>query len=113
MIKYTLLKNHFIPEILNKLNIPKDKFIFGDDVITYLVRKPEVLEDGVRKLRSHIKIIIERLNILDKLNQTQSEIKLSYNIDNFSTPLQISKTHIDRIMNKAKLDPMRYYKGRF
>lgn len=111
--KIHIAKNHFIPEILNKLNIPKDKFIFSDDVITYLVRKPEVLEDGVRKLRSHVKIIIERLNILDKLNQTQSDIKLSYNIDNFSTPLQVSKTHIDRIIIKGKLDPMRYYKGRF
>jgi TPR repeat protein len=100
--KYNIIKNYTIPKFTQELHLEND-LIFTDDIIEYIVKKTEK-EEGVREVERNIKKILDKINILKSYNESKIDEKLSFHIDNFKLPLQLTKNMIDIFMNHEKIN---------
>ena len=94
--KIEIAKKHFIPKIMNNLQINKNDIIFNDNIIRYIVSKSEK-EKGVRKLENDIIVIIERINVLRKIKSLKKKPRLSYMINNFKIPFKLTREDVDKL----------------
>jgi ATP-dependent Lon protease len=63
--KVTIASEKMIPDIINMLNIKKDKFInLDNELLKYIIESKVPKEDGVRQLRKSLEKLFNRINYL-------------------------------------------------
>jgi ATP-dependent Lon protease len=100
--KLEIVNKHLINNILNKLQL-SDSISFSQDAIEHLVRESQK-DEGLRTIKTKIKIILTRINMLLLTNKDDNIIKLKYNkLYNFykTLPLVIPKEHIDIFLDES------------
>jgi ATP-dependent Lon protease len=75
--KLEITNKHLISTVLEKLNLDKEKIKFAEDAVQYLVESSRE-DEGMRNIKTKIKIILTRINILLLTNETDSVINLKY-----------------------------------
>lgn len=109
--KVVIASNKMIPDIINTLNIKKDKFInLHEDLLRYIIQSKVPKEEGVRQLRKSLEKIFNKINYLfltgqyreSKLNITTktneecvSDLNTELALINLTETVHITKTFID------------------
>ena len=107
--KLEITKKHLISTIMEKLHLDNEKIKFSDDAIEYLVQASKE-DDGMRNIKTKIKIILSRINILLLTDSNDNIINLKYkklysfynksdnqNLDTIIIP----KDHIDILLDES------------
>lgn len=100
--KLEIVNKHLINNILNKLQL-SESIKFSQEAIEHLVRESQK-DEGLRTIKTKIKIILTRINMLLLTNKDDNIIKLKYNkLYNFykTLPLVIPKEHIDIFLDES------------
>ena len=100
--KLEIANKHLIDNILNKLHL-SDSIQFSQDAIEYLV-KGSLQDEGMRTIKTKIKIILTRINMLLLTNPNDNIIKLKYSklYPFYQTlPIIIKKEHIDTFLDES------------
>jgi DNA polymerase III delta prime subunit len=123
--KVTIAADKMIPDIINTLNIKKDKFIILDnELLKYVIESKVPKEEGVRQLRKCLEKLFNRINYLfltgqykeSNLSITKSESSYNDVNDNLSLlniketeteTVHITKSFIDNCLD-AHQDEIRY-----
>jgi len=123
--KLIIAKKYIIPDI-NK-NVGFDGCIFDDNVIRHIISK-YTNEDGVRKLREKLEMIVLRVNLLrfissinnntnNAANNTannntsnaannEDEIQIKYRIQNFKLPLKLDIETTDKLLELSGIETL-------
>lgn len=123
--KVVIASDKMIPDIINMLNIKKDKFItLDDELLKYIIESKVPKEDGVRQLRKCLEKLFNRINYLfltgqykeskesslyitksKTLHNVSSELSLSLsNIINTDVETEIETVHITKLFIDNCLD---------
>lgn len=102
--KLEIVNKHLINNILNKLQL-SESISFSQEAIEHLVRESQK-DEGLRTIKTKIKIILTRINMLLLTNKDDNIIKLKYNkLYNYYktnvTSLVIPKEHIDIFLDES------------
>ena len=100
--KLEIVNKHLINNILNKLQL-SNSISFSEEAIEHLVRGSQN-EEGLRTIKTKIKIILTRINMLLLTNKDDNIIKLKYNklYHYYNTlPIIIPKEHVDIFLNES------------
>ena len=100
--KMEIVNKHLINNILNKLQL-SESIQFSQEAIEHLVRQSQN-DEGLRTIKTKIKIILTRINMLLLTNKDDNIIKLKYNkLYNFykTLPTIIPKEHIDIFLDES------------
>lgn len=100
--KLEIVNKHLINNILNKLQL-SESISFSQEAIEHLVRESQK-DEGLRTIKTKIKIILTRINMLLLTNKDDNIIKLKYNkLYNYykTLPLIIPKEHIDIFLDES------------
>ena len=99
--KIIIAKNYMIPKILKNLNMNDTDIIIENDVIQYIISKYSLnLNSGVRELDQILNRIFTRINLYKNIvlkKNNIGNIKLTYKIDNFKLPLQMTNKIVDQL----------------
>lgn len=112
--KLEITNKHLISTILEKLNLQNENISFADDAINYLVQTSSS-DEGMRNIKTKIKIILSRINVLLLTNKDDKIINLKYSklydyYNNKNTlsddaikskTLIIPKEHIDILLDES------------
>jgi ATP-dependent Lon protease len=111
--KVTIASDKMIPDIINTLNIKKDKFITLDnELLKYVIESKVPKEEGVRQLRKCLEKLFNRINYLfltgqykeSNLSITKSENSYNDVHDNLSL-LNIKETEVETVhITKSFID---------
>lgn len=111
--KVTIASNKMIPDIINTLNIKKDKFITLDnELLKYIIESKVPKEEGVRQLRKCLEKLFNRINYLFLTGQYKdsnlsiTKLETSYNDvnDNLSL-LNIKEAEVETVhITKSFID---------
>ena len=111
--KVTIASEKMIPDIINTLNIKKDKFInLDNELLKYVIECKVPKEDGVRQLRKCLEKLFNRINYLfltgqykeSNLSITKSENSYNDVHDNLSL-LNIKETEVETVhVTKSFID---------
>ena len=94
--KVEIAKRHLFPDAFRNLMISLDEVIIDDEAIVHLINKSKIKEAGVRQLKSNVKQIVSRMNML--LNNNSDDMRLSYTGKNLTlSPITINKVLIDEL----------------
>jgi ATP-dependent Lon protease len=109
--KVVIASNKMIPDIINTLNIKKDKFInLDEELLKYIIQSKVPKEEGVRQLRKSLEKIFNKINYLfltgqyrdSTLNITTtnneeclSELNTGLSLMNLTETVHITKNFID------------------
>lgn len=116
--KVIIAANKMIPDIIDSLNIKKDKYInLNQELLRYIIDTKVPKEDGVRQLRKCLEKIFNKINYLlltDKYKLKNSCLTLTnemlsnlsdtislLNIDNPTEIVNITKTFIDNCLESS------------
>lgn len=105
--KVKIASDKMIPDIINTLNIKKDKFItLDDELLKYVIESKVPKEEGVRQLRKCLEKLFNRINYLFLtgqykesnlyITQSESDNQISIVNDNLSL-LNIKETQIETV----------------
>lgn len=102
--KLEIVNKHLINNILNKLQL-SESISFSQEAIEHLVRESQK-DEGLRTIKTKIKIILTRINMLLLTNKDDNIIKLKYNklynyYKTLPTSLVIPKEHIDIFLDES------------
>jgi ATP-dependent Lon protease len=100
--KLEIANKHLINTILNKLNL-SDSIQFSQEAISYLVKCSQN-DEGMRDIKTKIKIILTRINTLLLTNPNDNIIRLKYRklYSSYQTlPIIIPKEHIDIFLDES------------
>lgn len=102
--KLEITKKHLVCTILEELNLTG--ISFSDDAIEYLIECSKS-DEGMRNIKTKIKIILTRINVLLLTNEDDKIINLkykklykNYNTNNTSN-IVIPKEHIDLLLDES------------
>jgi hypothetical protein len=102
--KLEIANKHLINTVLDKLKFDKDKFTFSEEAVRYLVESSKE-DEGMRTIKTKIKIILTRINILLLTNPNDNIIMLKYKklYDYYhgKESILIPKEHIDILLNES------------
>jgi len=101
--KLEITNKHIINTVLEKFNFSNKDIIFNQDTINYLVTSSN-LNEGMRTIKTKIKIIISRINTLLLTKPEDNIIILKYKkLHNYyqSLPVTIIKEHVDILLNES------------
>jgi ATP-dependent Lon protease len=102
--KLEITNKHLVNTILEKLKIDKEIIKFSDDAIQYLVETSRE-DEGMRNIKTKIKIILTRINILLLTNPSDNVINLKYKeLYSYYTGKEtyvIPRNHIDILLNES------------
>ena len=99
--KLTILKNYLIPRLFNDFNLT-DKFIFGYEILHYIIKNTEK-EDGIRELKRSILTIFKCLELIfhiKKDNDIEIDISFIRNKIKYNFPYNIEKDDVDLFLKK-------------
>jgi ATP-dependent Lon protease len=102
--KFTITKEHLIPEILNEYFFKPEDIIFNDNIINYLIKKSNENggKEGMRDIKRKLQIIISRINVLTLTEKSDNIIKLNYNcLYNKTLPINLTTEDIDILLKNS------------
>lgn len=101
--KLEITNKHIIKYMLEKFNFTNSDISFTDDALTHLVQSSNK-SDGMRDIKTKIKIIFSRINTLLLTNEMDNIINLKYKklYSSYKTlPVIIPKEHIDIFLDES------------
>jgi ATP-dependent Lon protease len=101
--KVSIGLNYIVPEVLTNLNMSSKEVVISEDMVSYIVNKSLVKEEGVRQLIRNISTIYERINTLKQMysnKKSSKRFKMSYDISNFKLPITLTKKNIDNLFSE-------------
>ncbi len=101
--KMEITTKHIIPYMLDKFKFKRDDIMFSEEAIKYLVSSSNKAE-GMRDVKTKIKIILSRLNTLLLTNEEDNIINLKYKklYPYYKTlPVTIPDNHIDTLLDES------------
>lgn len=112
--KIKIASDKMIPEIINSLNIKKDKYInLDEELLKYIIQSKVSKEEGVRQLKKSLEKIFNKINYLcltgeyknSNLTITKSEHTNNKNTDkNNIETIHITKSFIDKCLESCQED---------
>lgn len=99
--KYQIIKNYIIPKFLKEMAL-EDDITFTQETIEHIVKKTKQ-EDGVREAERNIRQILDKVNLLKSLYESGLKIKLSFEIPEFMTPIEMTSHLVDILMKSEKI----------
>jgi len=111
--KLKICEDFLFPDILQTYDF-KDKVVFEEEVLRYIIQNYTEKEEGVRNLRRCIETIVSKVNIYSLTHEAVSQApetpetpetpekpeSLSFTIKEFALPLTLTKDHVDTLLNK-------------
>lgn len=93
--KIKIARNHFIPSLMNELNI---NITIKKSVVEYIINKSKRrYEPGARQLQHNLRTIFNRLNIISMLTKERArEMGIKYYI-NMSDEFILTQDHVDKL----------------
>jgi ATP-dependent Lon protease len=132
--KVIIAQKYMLPKILEQVFFRPDEVIIPDDVIHYMLERPDLIvkEEGVRNLKRALEIIVKKLNLLrlmtttpppsvvDGSAATSASAKTTSGVQLFGEefkfeikfPMTVTKEHVDSIIKK-KDTPARAWDSMF
>ena len=104
--KIEISNNYLLPELL-KTYMYKDKIIFTDEILTYIIENYTGREQGVRNLKRCLETVISKVNMYELLyneNDKTCEIDLPYKLKNYSNPYRVNRDDLTELLDKKKTD---------
>lgn len=104
--KIEISNNYLLPELL-KTYMYKDKIIFTDEILTYIIENYTGKEQGVRNLKRCLETVISKVNMYELLyneNDKTCEIDLPYELKNYSNPYRVNRDDLTELLDKKKSD---------
>lgn len=104
--KIEISNNYLLPELL-KTYMYKDKIIFTDEILTYIIENYTGKEQGVRNLKRCLETVISKVNMYELLyneNDKTCEIDLPYKLKNYSNPYRVNRDDLTELLDKKKTD---------
>ena len=101
--KIAICNDYLLPELMETFRFNKQDITFDKEAIEYIIETHTEKEEGVRNLKRCLETIISKINIYN-LSQAHNDkqIPLTFEIDNFSIPLNINKTMTDSLLSKKE-----------
>lgn len=100
--KVQIARKHIIPEIIKDIGFEEGiDIIFSEEIIKYIIEKSTIEEKGLRQLYRNIETILLRLNVIITTN---SELELTYNIEDIVYPLIMTRDVIDKLFDEYKMN---------
>ena len=104
--KIEISNNYLLPELL-KTYMYKDKIIFTNEILTYIIENYTGREQGVRNLKRCLETVISKVNMYELLyneNDKTCEIDLPYKLKNYSNPYHVNRDDLTELLDKKKTD---------
>jgi ATP-dependent Lon protease len=95
--------NYLVPKIMNNLGINNKDIIINEKAITYIIKKQNIQEYGVRQLERNLHNILQKINLLrmhKKDKKKNNILDLSYYLEDFKLPFTLKKKHINELFNE-------------
>jgi ATP-dependent Lon protease len=101
--KIAICNDYLLPELMETFRFNKQDITFDKEAIEYIIETHTEKEEGVRNLKRCLETIISKINIYN-LSQAHNDkqIPLTFEIDNFSIPLNIDKNMTDSLLSKKE-----------
>jgi ATP-dependent Lon protease len=102
--KIEICKDYILPELMNTFMFNKEDILFEKEALEYIINTFTEKEEGVRNLKRCLETIISKINIYN-LSQSESEenkIPLTFKLDNFKIPLNVSKEIVETLLSKKE-----------
>lgn len=106
--KKIILKNHILPEILDRLKFAKDQVTMTDEAIAHIISEYSSDEKGVRTLIRTVESMMTRINML-RVTRHESMKAYKFYMD-ISFPLSITEAVVQKILsdiNKKEFEAWR------
>ena len=102
--KIAICNDYLLPELMETFLFNMGDITFEKEAIEYIIETHTEKEEGVRNLKRCLETIISKINIynLSQSNNNDKQIPLTFEIDNFSIPLNINKTMTDSLLSKKE-----------
>jgi ATP-dependent Lon protease len=101
--KLQIAHNYLLPDIYELFDYTKDDITFTDDILTEIISKYTVGEEGVRNLKRCLESIISTLNIYHLTKSADKEDIIDMKIKDFKLPITLTGEHITKLL---KVDTM-------
>ena len=101
--KMEITTKHIIPYMIDKFKFNSEDIVFSNEAIKYLVNSSNK-SDGMRDVKTKIKIILSRINTLLLTNEDNNIVNLKYKTlyPNYkSLPVTIPEKHIDTFLDES------------
>lgn len=97
--KITIAEKYIIPKIFLEFNINPNQIQFNSEIIAYIITDCiQISSKGIRELKAQLLKIIRMINYFHIIKPNE-----------YIFPLFLTKSIIDRILNKSKLDVQKKY----
>jgi ATP-dependent Lon protease len=96
--KLQIGSNYLLSEILANVGLADSAITIDNKVMSYIITKYTSGESGVRMLKKHLETIIGKLNVL-----RFTSMKLSFKINKFKLPYDISINDVDLLLKSTDL----------
>lgn len=99
--KLIIAKEYIIPKILKNIKMDKKLVFFDDKVLEYIISKNNVNPSGVRELDKMLNRILSKINLYNNVvlkDGSIGNLKLTYEIKDFKTPLNLTNNIIDDLL---------------
>jgi ATP-dependent Lon protease len=102
--KIAICNDYLLPELMETFRFNKQDITFDKEAIEYIIETHTEKEEGVRNLKRCLETIISKINIynLSQAHNNDKQIPLTFEIDNFSIPLNIDKNMTDSLLSKKE-----------
>jgi ATP-dependent Lon protease len=102
--KISILNNYFIPKLLQEFNV-ENKIIFSDNIVEYLVSMSHKNDSGVRLIKEHARLIINKIKMYQDLSTDElsiDDLKMGFTIKDYKIPTVITRNIINQIIETKK-----------
>ena len=102
--KIAICNDYILPELMETFMFDMEDITFEKEAIEYIIETHTEKEEGVRNLKRCLETIISKINIynLSQTNSNDKQIPLTFEINNFSIPLNINKDLVDSLLSKKE-----------
>ena len=102
--KVNICNEYILPELIETFVFNKDDIVFTEEALLYIIENYTHKEEGVRNLKRCLETIIAKINIynLSKNENSDKNIPLDFEIENFKLPLTINKDIIEKLISKKE-----------
>jgi len=103
--KIHIVQNYLTPSIEKQLAFTNGDIIIKDDILLYIIEKFTLEEKGVRNIKRCIEIIYSKLNLFRLMKPENNIFKSQIDV-NVSFPIEITKSHIDKLIKINVSQPL-------
>ena len=102
--KVAICNDYILPELIDTFMFKKEDIIFEKEALEYIIETYTEKEEGVRNLKRCLETIISKINIynLSQADETDNKIPLTFDINNFSIPLQVTRDIVENLLSKKE-----------